>query len=37
MMVDAENTATELKNELSGKLTGSETKTLPRLLQKVYL
>ena len=37
MMLDAENTATELEQEVSSKLTGSEAKTLLRLLQKVYL
>ncbi len=37
MMVDAEYTATELEHDVSSKLTAAETKTLLRLLQKVYL
>ena len=37
LMVDAENTATELEVDVCGKLTSAEAKTLLRLLQKVYL
>lgn len=37
MMLQAENTATELENDVSSKLTAAEAKTLLRLLQKVYL
>ena len=37
MMQQAENTTTELEQEVSSKLTGAEAKTLLRLLQKVYL
>ena len=37
MMGAAENTATELENDVNRKLTSAETKTLLRLLQKVYL
>ncbi len=37
MMIEAENTATELELDVSSKLTAAEAKTLLRLLQKVYL
>ena len=37
MMQQAENTATQVELEVSSKLTTAETKTLLRLLQKVYL
>ena len=37
LIVDAENTATELEVDVCGKLTAAESKTLLRLLQKVYL
>lgn len=36
LMVHAERTAAELEAEAAGKLTGSEFKTLIRLLKKVY-
>lgn len=37
MMVEAENTATQLELEVSSKLTAAEAKTLLSLLQKAYL
>ena len=37
MMEDAENTATQIESDVGNKLTGTELKTLLRLLQKVYL
>lgn len=37
MMQQAEDTATQLELDISSKLTAAETKTLLRLLQKVYL
>ena len=37
MMQQAENTATQLELDVSSKLTAAESKTLRRLLQKVYL
>ena len=37
LMVEAENTATQLEADVSSKLTAAEVKTLLRLLQKVYL
>jgi DNA-binding MarR family transcriptional regulator len=37
MMQQAENTATQVELEVSSKLSAAETKTLLRLLQKVYL
>ncbi len=37
MMIEAENTATQLEADVSSKLTAAEAKTLLRLLQKVYL
>jgi len=37
MMQQAENTATQLELDVSNKLTAAESKTLRRLLQKVYL
>ena len=37
MMLQAENTVTQLELDVSSKLTGAEAKTLLRLLQKVYL
>ena len=37
MMERAEQTATELENDVSRKLTAAEKKTLLRLLQKAYL
>lgn len=37
LMRDAERTAAELEAEVAGRLTASESKTLIRLLKKVYL
>lgn len=37
LMRDAERTAAELEREVGGRLTASESKTLLRLLQKIYL
>ena len=37
MMQKAEKTATKLDADASGKLTAAETKTLLKLLQKIYL
>ena len=37
MMLNAENTASQLEADVSSKLTAAEAKTLLRLLQKVYL
>lgn len=37
MMIEAENTATQLEADVSSKLTAAEAKTLLQLLKKVYL
>jgi DNA-binding MarR family transcriptional regulator len=37
MVAEAERVVTELENEVSSKLTSTESKTLLRLLQKIYL
>lgn len=37
LMRDAERTATELEAEVASRLSASETRTLIRLLQKIYL
>lgn len=37
LMRDAERTAAELEREVGGRLTASESRTLIRLLQKIYL
>lgn len=37
LMRDAERTATELEEDVTGRLSAAEKKTLMRLLQKIYL